>query len=114
MLSKVKYVKQQNIENPNEGKRNANLDKVLIYRAAIKQVANDVKKSRDDRRDDWAFYIVALLSLVIEDIEGDVLMDPEGFHQHFYASTKKLREFFGVERFVQVTRILMWYNRGIR
>ena len=33
-------------------------------------------------------------------------MDPEGFHQHFYASTKKLREFFGVERFVQVTRIL--------
>lgn len=106
MLSKVKYVKQQNIENPNNGKRNANLDKVLIYRAAIKQVANDVKKSRDDRRDDWAFYIVALLSLVIEDIEGDVLMDPEGFHQHFYASTKKLREFFGVERFVQVTRIL--------
>ena len=106
MLSKVKYVKQQNIENPNDGKRNANLDKVLIYRAAIKQVANDVKKSRDDRRDDWVFYIVALLSLVIEDIEGDVLMDPEGFHQHFYASTKKLREFFGVERFVQVTRIL--------
>ncbi len=106
MLSKVKYIKQQNIKNPNEGKRNANLDKVLIYRAAIKQVANDVKKSRDDRRDDWAFYIVALLSLVIEDIEGDVLMDPEGFHQHFYASTKKLREFFGVERFVQVTRIL--------
>ena len=106
MLSKVKYIKQQNIKNPNDGKRNANLDKVLIYRAAIKQVANDVKKSRDDRRDDWAFYIVALLSLVIEDIEGDVLMDPEGFHQHFYASTKKLREFFGVERFVQVTRIL--------
>ena len=45
MLSKVKYVKQQNIENPNDGKRNANLDKVLIYRAAIKQVANDVKKA---------------------------------------------------------------------
>ena len=46
MLSKVKYVKQQNIENPNNGKRNANLDKVLIYRTAIRQVANDVKKSR--------------------------------------------------------------------
>ena len=73
MLSKVKYIKQQNIENPNDGKRNANLDKVLIYRAAIKQVANDVKKSRGDRRDDWVFYIVALLSIVIEDIEGDGL-----------------------------------------
>ena len=80
MLSKVKYVKQ-NIENPNEGKRNANLDKVLIYRAAIKQVANDVKKSRGDRRDDWVFYIVALLSLVIEDIGIAVLRDPEGFHR---------------------------------
>ena len=45
MLSKIKY-KKENIENPNEGKRNANLDKVLIYRTAIRQVANDVKKSR--------------------------------------------------------------------
>ena len=63
MLSKIKY-KKENIENPNEGKRNANLYKVLIYRAAIKQVANDVKKSRGDRRDDWAFYIVALISLI--------------------------------------------------
>ena len=41
----VKHIKQ-NIENPNNGKRNANLDKVLIYRTAIRQVANDVKKSR--------------------------------------------------------------------
>lgn len=45
MLNRVKY-KKENIEKPNEGKRNANLDKVLIYRTAIKQVANDVKKSR--------------------------------------------------------------------
>ena len=105
MLSKIKY-KKENIKNPNDGKRNANLDKVLIYRAAIKQVANDVKKSRGDRRDDWVFYIVALLSLVIEDIGIAVLRDPEGFHQHFYASPKRLREFFGVEGFVQVTRII--------
>ena len=34
MLSKIKYIKR-NIENPNDGKRNANLDKVLIYRTAI-------------------------------------------------------------------------------